>query len=212
MMTELTHLSRALQSADNAITGMQEKWYTCCMNALRDHDPDTARRILERVDALENFRHQVKQVRDAWRSHKKTLLPPEPVSDSEPEPGRPGTSVHRGNDRKTAGQKRNFFGKVPKGTYTTPEEFEPYVIRALIALEGSSGPLKVIAKIEPEVQSILTDNDKELLKSNGEPRWYNTVRTAGGVNLKKKGILRRDLPRGRWVLHSWDAAFNLLKQ
>lgn len=88
--------------------------------------------------------------------------------------------------------------RVPKGSIVPEEEYELPILRALAHLGGRVPTSEVIAQVEKEMGTRLTDVDREELTSGGV-RWQNRVQFVR-LKLIKKGEMVEGSPRGIWEI------------
>ncbi len=88
--------------------------------------------------------------------------------------------------------------RVPKGSIVPEEEYELPILRALAYLGGRVPTSEVIAQVEKEMGTRLTDLDREELTSGGV-RWQNRVQFVR-LKLIKKGDMVEGSPRGIWEI------------
>lgn len=88
--------------------------------------------------------------------------------------------------------------RVPKGSIVPEEEYELPILRALAHLGGRVPTSEVIAQVEKEMGTRLTDVDREELSSGGV-RWQNRVQFVR-LKLIKRGEMVDGSPRGIWEI------------
>lgn len=88
--------------------------------------------------------------------------------------------------------------RVPKGSILSEDEYELPILRSLKHLGGRVPTSEVIAQVEKEIGSRLTDADREELSSGGV-RWQNRVQFVR-LKLIKKGEMVDGSPRGIWEI------------
>jgi hypothetical protein len=94
-----------------------------------------------------------------------------------------------------AGKKRT---RVPKGSILPETEYEVPILRALVEMGGRGPTSEVIALVEKELDSRLTDVDREKL-SAGDVRWKNRAQFVR-LKLVEKGEMASGSPRGTWEI------------
>ena len=82
-----------------------------------------------------------------------------------------------------------------------PHAFREPILQALSDLGGSAQEKDVLDRVEQAMAQQLNDVDRELLASgrNHKPRWRMSAREERRI-MAKKGLLKRDCPRGIWEL------------
>ncbi|HEV2500437.1 MAG TPA: winged helix-turn-helix domain-containing protein [Terriglobia bacterium] len=83
--------------------------------------------------------------------------------------------------------------------FTPVHVYWPAILASLFELGGSASADDVVEQVGRRLNSVLTDADKEILPSGAEVRWRNRVQWQR-FNMTKRGLLRRDSPRGRWEI------------
>ena len=81
----------------------------------------------------------------------------------------------------------------PVGAYWIP------TLEAVEELGGRAASEQVISLVGKKLSQVLTPADKELLPSGVDVRWQNRVAWQR-ANMKQRGLLRDDSPRGIWEI------------
>lgn len=109
--------------------------------------------------------------------------------------GRPRRPSVKSSQSKRHGTKRT---RVVKGSILPESEYELPILRALERLGGRVPTSELIAELEKEIDSVLTDLDREHLSSGGI-RWQNRAQFVR-LKLIKNGEMVAGSPRGLWEL------------
>lgn len=88
--------------------------------------------------------------------------------------------------------------RVPKGSILPETEYEIPILRALQSMGGRGPTSEVIALVEKEIDSRLTDVDREKL-SAGDVRWKNRAQFVR-LKLVENGEMASGSPRGTWEI------------
>ena len=105
---------------------------------------------------------------------------------------RAGVNTHRPR-RATKNRSR-----VPKGSILPESDYEVPILRALDQQGGRVPTRELIAQLEKEIDSRLTEVDRERLSSGGI-RWQNRAQFVR-LKLIKKGEMVEGSPRGVWEI------------
>ncbi len=89
--------------------------------------------------------------------------------------------------------------RAKKGEITRDEEYSYYILNVLIEMGGSGKPKYVVEKIGEKMRNILTEKDREKLRTGTDLRWENRVKWVRN-SLKESGYLREDSPHGLWEI------------
>ncbi len=103
-------------------------------------------------------------------------------------------------DRKQrASSRKQGTTRTRKGT--PPHQFRKPILQALSDPGGSAQEKDVLDRVEQAMAQQLNDVDRELLASgrNHKPRWRMSAREERRI-MARKGLLKRDCPRGIWEL------------
>jgi len=137
---------------------------------------DAARRAIEEVTRLEDFREKVKALQKEWAS----LLvkrPPRGVKTSRAEKSR-----------------------LPRGLRTPEHAFRRPILEALIELGGKSTIGEVLDLVWKKMKDVLTKHDLQPLPSEPKSiRWRNTAQWCRNT-LVREGLMKSDSPYGIWEI------------
>ncbi|HTD24335.1 MAG TPA: winged helix-turn-helix domain-containing protein [Terriglobales bacterium] len=86
-----------------------------------------------------------------------------------------------------------------KGSYTQVHVYWPATLQSLVELGGRAPADEVIDRVGKKLETIFTDEDREILPSGTDIRWKNRVAWQR-YNMIKQGLLRGDSPRGVWEI------------
>jgi len=91
-------------------------------------------------------------------------------------------------------------GNTPdKARFTPVELYHIPLMQSLLELGGSASSDQVIERVGEKMADILTREDLEPLPSGVDIRWRNRVAWQRH-NLKRRGLIRSDSPRGVWQM------------
>jgi hypothetical protein len=88
--------------------------------------------------------------------------------------------------------------RVPKGSILPESDYEIPILRTLVGMGGRGPTSEVIALVEKELDSKLTDVDRGKL-SAGDIRWKNRAQFVR-LKLVEKGEMASGSPRGTWEI------------
>lgn len=100
-----------------------------------------------------------------------------------------GTESGEGPSRKRLGRGE----KTPQGAYEKP------ILQALVQLGGSGTADSVLSIVEEQMKALLRPSDLVPTSPGRDLRWRNTAKWTRN-NLKEKGLIKADSPRGIWEI------------
>ncbi len=203
MADSVKYVENALKGIDGVLHNLWEERSRMCKEHLDNWEWEKAYDNLPQLKALGKFRSEVNELGEKWRKdlagqmfklesptdHKQPVTAE--TGPEEKEQDKPDPKEHT---------RQNYYGRAAPGTFTPTEKYEREIIRVLLDLGGTSKAGKVVKKLHNRMDAYLTPTDYAKYPSTGQARWYVMARQAGGVNLKKKGILRQDRKKGVWEL------------
>ena len=167
-----------LEIIEDAIAAANRTSIAC----MQSEDYDSARKHLDRSEAITGFRDKVSTLRDEWFSICE-------LSTEETDSTQQADSLLRRN-----------LGRLPRGIRTPESAFTKPILEALVELGGSAPVSNVLDLVGPKVEKQLKDVDYQPLPSDSNTlRWRNTAQWARN-NLVKQGLLSNDSPRGIWEI------------
>ncbi len=108
--------------------------------------------------------------------------------------------ARRRHGRGRGTSKRRNYGKIPRGTRTSEEEFFRPILESLNEMGGAGSMTDVLDCVFKKMDSSLKDVDRKMLESNSKmPRWRNTAQFARN-QMTKQGLLRGGSQRGIWEI------------
>ncbi len=101
------------------------------------------------------------------------------------------------NENSDRSKKTKFKRKM--GLKTPGKEYWIPILEAIEELGGSGRADDILDKVFEKIKGKLNSFDREELASGSDIRWSNTAKWERH-NMKKKGFLRDDSPRGIWEI------------
>lgn len=167
-----------LEIIEDAIAAANRTSIAC----MQSEDYDSARKHLDRSEAITRFRDKVSTLGNEWFSVYE-------LSTEETDSTQQADSLLRRN-----------LGRLPRGIRTPESAFTKPILEALVELGGSAPVSNVLDLVGPKVENQLRDVDYQPLPSDSNTlRWRNTAQWARN-NLVKQGLLSNDSPRGIWEI------------
>lgn len=110
-----------------------------------------------------------------------------------------GLESDKAGRKQRAGTRKQGAAPTRKGK--PPHKFREPILLALSDLGGSAQEKDVLDRVEQTIAQQLDDIDRELLASgrSQKPRWRMSAREERRI-MAKKGLLKKDCPRGIWEL------------
>jgi hypothetical protein len=147
-------------------------------DAFKKGDYNEAKRVIEVVTRLADFRERVKTLSEEWSTifrPQVTTMPPKKI-------------------------RRRLKPYLARGLRTPEEAYRRPILEALAEL-GGQGPLTdVLSRVEAKMKGILNEHDYEPLRSNPkEARWRNTAKWCRNM-LVREGLMKADSPWGIWEI------------
>ena len=141
---------------------------------------DQARQIIAKAEAVIAFQVKVSALREEWL---KMAVPPTKKQSVEQD-------------------LLNSNSKQKESKRTKEEDLKAPLLFTLVKMGGAGKVSDVLDNMEPLVEPILTEHDKQILDSVNELRWRNTTKWAR-ADMVKEGLLDNDSPYGVWTITSY---------
>ena len=90
--------------------------------------------------------------------------------------------------------------RAKKGEITPQEVYYPYILEALIEMDGIGRSKDVVKNVGKKVRDILTAKDKVKLPSNKAITWVNKINWARHDLVHDLGYMKTDSPKGLWEI------------